>query len=142
VTTSRKREGFKVTKRTATIDFAEGHDYHGLEVEVIISIPFSTLFWFQQSADYENSTEFTKEALHRFGDEFITSWNLEDDAGNPLPVSGDTLLGIGDYSLVTSLLEAWIQAVAEPSAPLSETSNDGDTSEEHMTNLATASASP
>ena len=140
--TSRKHEGFRVTKRTAIIDFAEGHDYHGLEVRVVISIPFETLFWFQ-SASSSAAEEFTKEAVFKLGEEYVLDWNMEDEEGRPIPVSGASLLNLGDFALVTALLEKWIQAVAEPSAPLSETSNDSGTLEEPMMNeLASASTLP
>ena len=81
--------------------------------------------------------------MFKLGEEYVLDWNMEDEEGRPIPVSGASLLNLGDFALVTALLEKWIQAVAEPSAPLSETSNDSDTLEEPMMNeLASASTLP
>jgi hypothetical protein len=53
---SRKQEGFKVARRTAKIDFAEGSPWHGVEATVIISVPFETLFWYQKNAEHSDAT--------------------------------------------------------------------------------------
>ena len=65
--TSRKHEGFRVTKRTVVLDFDAESEYYGLEAKVLASVPFDTLFWFQRIS--ENSD--TIEALRKFGDDFL-----------------------------------------------------------------------
>ena len=55
-------KGFTVERRTASLDFAEGSPYHGVEATVSISMPFKTLFWFQENAGSEDGAK-TQEAL-------------------------------------------------------------------------------
>ena len=111
--TSRKHEGFRVAKRTALIDFTEDSPWYGVEAKVIISIPFDTLFWFQKNAS-ASSTEATAEAIRYFGDTLLIEWNVCDEDGNPYPTTGDGVLGIPNYDLVTSLMGGWIEAVTNP----------------------------
>jgi hypothetical protein len=111
--TSRKHEGFRVEKRTALIDFAEDSPYFGVEAKVITSIPFETLFWFQKNAA-DSSTESTAEAIRYFGDTLLLEWNVCDEEGVPYPTTGDGVLGVPNYDLVTSLMAGWIEAVTNP----------------------------
>ena len=65
-----KKKVFKVEKRTALLDFAEGSTWHGVEARVAISVPFKELFWFQKNAqdiNPENSTQ----AVFKFGETFL-----------------------------------------------------------------------
>jgi hypothetical protein len=130
--TSRKQEVYRVAKRTAIIDFAEDSPWHGVEATVITSVPFATLFWYQKNAE-DSSVETSVEALKRFGDEFLSGWNLVDDAGKPYPATGDGVCAVDDSGLVTALMGGWIEAVVHPSAPLSGQSNGGGGSGEEST---------
>jgi hypothetical protein len=137
--TSRKHEGFKVEKRTALIDFAEDSPWHGVEARVIASIPFETLFWFQQNAENAKA-EMTAKAIRFFGDEFLIEWNVCDEDGKPYPATADGVTAVVDYDLITSLMAAWIEAVTNPPSNSSAMSNgSASLEEESMETLATVS---
>ena len=124
--------GFSVEKRTATLDFAEDSVYHGVEATVSISMPFKTLFWFQENAGSGDASS-TVEALARFGDDFLIDWNVLDPDGNPYEASAEGVGLVEDSGLLLALMPAWIEAVATPNDPLSEPSASGPSSEEAMT---------
>jgi hypothetical protein len=139
--TSRKHEGFRVEPRVAILDFADDSPYHGVEAKVRTSVAFETLFWFQRNAE-NTDAETSAEALNRFGDEFLISWNLLDDDGKPYPPTGPGVCSVIDSGLVTALMGGWIEAVVEPPAPLSGPSKNGHSSAEDMTSqLADSSVS-
>ena len=129
--TSRKQEGFRVTRRTATIDFAEDSPWHGVEASVVISVPFETLFWFQRNASSDDP-ESSLTAIKRFGDDYLMEWNVQDEEGNPYPATGDGLSSVDDTGLVTSLMSGWIEAVVTPPDPLSVRSGNTDSSAEAL----------
>ena len=139
--TSRKHEGFKVTKRYGNIDFDDDSEYSGVYARVVISVPFETLFWFQRNVSTEEVST-GLEALKKFGDEFLVEWNLEDEDGNPMPATGDGILALPDYNLATQLLTGWIEAVVTPPDPLSTKSEILDTSQELMTQALAESSLP
>ena len=126
-------KGFTVERRTASLDFAEGSPYHGVEATVSISMPFKTLFWFQENAGSEDGAK-TQEALARFGDDFLLEWNLLDPEGNPYEASAEGAQAVEDSGLVLALMSAWIEAVATPSDPLSATSASMPGSVDNTTN--------
>ena len=139
--TSRKHEGFRVTRRTAIVDFAEESPWHGVEATVNTSVPFETLFWFQRNAE-NNNVETSAEALMRFGNDYLLSWNLLDPDGNPYPTTGEGVCSVEDSGLVTSIMLGWIEAVIQPTPNLSERYNARSTLEGDMTEkLATLSNS-
>lgn len=117
-----KKKVFKVEKRTALLDFAEGSTWHGVEARVAISVPFKELFWFQKNAqdiNPENSTQ----AVFKFGETFLVDWNVCDPDGNPYPASGEGVIAVEDNALVAALMAAWVEAVVTPPDPLSDKSN-------------------
>ena len=114
-------KGFTVERRTASLNFAEDSPYHGVEATVSISMPFKTLFWFQENAGSGDASS-TAEALARFGDDFLVEWNVLDPDGNPYEASADGVGLVEDSGLVLALMTAWIEAVASPADPLSQPS--------------------
>jgi hypothetical protein len=134
-------KGFMVERRTAVIDFAEDSAYHGVEARVKTNVAFETLFWFQRNAA-STDVETSAQALNKFGDQFLISWNLIDDEGNPYPSTGDGVCSVADSGLVTAIMGGWIEAVAQAPSPLSQQSGNGPSSGEDMTNqLASSSVS-
>ena len=135
-----KKNTYKVEKRTAIIDFAEDSPWHGGETTVAISVPFKTLFWFQKAVQDTESSETNQEALRKFGDEFLISWNVTDSDGNEYPATGEGLIAVEDSTLVTALMEAWVQAVVSPSENLSSKSaSSGMSEKQSMEQLASIS---
>ena len=139
--TSGKQEGFRVTRRTALIDFAEDSPWHGVEARVITTVPFETLFWFQRNAESKDA-ETSAEALMRFGDNYLSEWNVCDPDGNPYPPTGTGVSAVEDSGLIGSIMMGWIEAVAHPPANLSARYNGSRSLGEDLTQeLAKASTS-
>lgn len=104
-----KSKGFRPPKRTATLTFEEGHDYHGAEVSVRLDVPMSVVFEFDSLSPADG--------MRRFGDEILIDWNIEDDDGNPVPATADGLLSqSSDFGL--ALLDAWKESAAGVPTPL------------------------
>lgn len=59
----------------------------------------------------------------------ILSWNLEDEADQPVPVSVEALYD-QDLDFVKAVSEAWSSAMAGVAAPLEPSSSDGEPSPE------------
>lgn len=139
--TSGKQEGFRVTRRTALIDFAEESPWHGVEARVITSVPFETLFWFQRNAD-NTDAETSASALTEFGDNYLSEWNVCDPDGKPYPSTGAGVATVEDSGLIGAIMMGWIEAVAHPPANLPARYNGSLSSGEELTDeLAKASAS-
>lgn len=113
--------GYRIKRRTAVIKF-EGTDFDGAEVSCVFDVSLKTLFDFQSTAESE-----PENAFRRFGDEIITSWNLEDDAGNAIPADADGLLA-QPPAFANALLAKWMEAMQAPPAPLGPAPNSGSTS--------------
>lgn len=129
---------FKVERKTALIDFEEGSPYFGVEARVNISVPFETLFWFQKNqtgTEVENSME----ALERFGNDFLLEWNVCDADGKQYEPTGYGVQQVADYSLITTLMAAWVEAIIQPNENLSKQSNGTDSSEKLSKELANLS---
>lgn len=102
----------------------EDDEFAGLEV-LARSLPLGAMFEFQalqeKAADDPKSA---LEVLRRFAD-VLVSWNLEDDADQPVPCSLDGLSGY-DLLFVMEIVKAWMTAVASvPKAPPSASSAGG-----------------
>lgn len=120
------KQGFRVPRREAHITF-EDSDYAGAEIQCALDVDFETFFWFQKRQASEEPDEI-KEALCRFADQIIQSWNLEDNDGTPLPADSAGFLKLPPaFGLL--ILAKWTEAVSTVSAPLGAPSSDGDTLE-------------
>ena len=112
------RKGFRLPERTALINF-EGTDYDGAEIRVRLSVSFAQFIALRESAQGED-----QEGMARlFGQNVLMDWNLEDDAGQPIPADGDGMLAI-PLELTNLIVQHWVEEVAGVPAPLSETSGD------------------
>lgn len=72
----------------------------------------------------QQQTTNVTEAFRQFGREALLQWNLEDDEDSPIPAGADGMLEI-DPAFAMLLMEQWVQAVSQPSAPLSVKSSNG-----------------
>ena len=139
--TSGKQEGFRVTRRTALIDFAEESPWHGVEARVVTTVPFETLFWFQRNAE-NTDAETSAMALIEFGDNYLSEWNVCDPDGKPYPTTGVGVATVEDSGLIGAIMMGWIEAVAHPPANLSARYNGSLSLGEDLTQeLAKASTS-
>lgn len=57
----------------------------------------------------------------------LVSWNREDEDGNPLPPTLESLMG-EEADLINLIVDRWTQAIRGVSAPLEQPSNDGEPS--------------
>lgn len=115
--------GFREPESTITIRFEEGHRYHGLEAtlhSLTIDEYATGMAWYGGDGWGDGET------LDRFYKSLI-SWNLEDSAGNPVPVSEARTR---DHRLVRQLNQAWIKALVgvHDNDPLPGNSDSGETS--------------
>ena len=113
--------GFKVPRRTARVAFEEGHDYHGAEIVLRLDLPVSALFEMQHLREGDSTAD---EAIRRFADEVIESWNIEGDDGQPLPVQYEGGASTLPAAFIIALMDRWSQEATAAPAPLGQPSSD------------------
>ena len=112
------RKGFRIPEKTALITF-EDTDYDGAEIQLRLSVSFAQFIALREAAQGED-----QEGMARlFGENVLMEWNLEDDAGQPIPANGDGMLAI-PLELTNLVVQHWVEAVAGVPAPLAGTSGD------------------
>lgn len=98
--------GFNATVRAVTINFAEGHLYHGAEARVRgMAIGEYMAATGLDGSDGDNAAS----SMQRFFERLI-SWNLEDDNGNPLPATEEAAKSC-DQGLIRALQNAYVEAL-------------------------------
>ena len=130
--------GFEVPRRTAVLTF-EGEEYEGCEVRCLFDISLRDLLYFDA---LEAGSQKAEEAMRRFGDSFLESWNIEID-GESVPATGEGIMLVpAPFALM--MLNAWREAMtkmAGVSDPLGEASKNGESSaEESVMTEASSSA--
>src|SRR5215469_5127763 len=106
--------GYKVQRKTYELTFV---DYPGLEVRAT-SVSVGDLLEITGLADSMQAAPDPAQVrkLFEWFASCVTSWNLEDEAGKPLPPGADTLLGL-DFDFALKLVMSWIQAVSSVRLP-------------------------
>lgn len=119
--------GFKIPHKTARLVF-EGDEFEGCEVNVSLEMTFAAqqhLDELKEAKDFETLMGFIAETA-------VTSWNLEDDDGKPLPVNVESFMAMpGWFGL--AILNGWgaaIEKAGEVTAPLGKPSTNGSSPEE------------
>jgi hypothetical protein len=118
--------GYKRRRKVFSLVFPEDHDLHGLEITAE-SMTLGEVRALQARADEENLTseQFAAVELEAFVGQ-IKKWNLEDEDGNPLPISVESL-----QTLTAQDVRAVVNAYAASSlgqqvpGPLDGNSNSG-----------------
>lgn len=113
-----KSKGFKTGKNNTElvkIRFAEGHDLHGLEIDVQKRVPIGVIFG-AQAGDLAGALRPMVKRIRR--------WNLVDDDDNDAPITVEAFGEQFDDAEATAIVQAWIQAVSGVSDPLEEPSSD------------------
>jgi hypothetical protein len=72
--------------------------------------------------------------------QFLVEWNVEDDEGQPLPFTGESLWSLEEPTL-KAIVQAWIDAAREVAGPLGQPSSVGDPSLEASMPMEDLSAS-
>jgi hypothetical protein len=113
--------GYKRNRKIYKLVFDESTDYPGLEVQVR-TLSLGQLLDARSRADDEDGT---KRMVDLFAERLI-SWNLEDEADQPVPA---TLDGIRDQDddLILALIARWQEAMRGVPAPLDGASPSGET---------------
>ena len=115
---TKARKGFRIPDQTAHLTFS-GTDYDGAEIWVKLNVSFRHYIALREAAEGDDQAKMA--AL--FGGDVLMDWNLEDDAGQPIPANGEGMLEI-PLSLAMLVVQHWVEAVSGVSSPLPETSED------------------
>lgn len=126
--------GFKAPARTASIQFDEDSPFHGAEITVRLNVPMGLVFELQKFSAASSDQEAT---IRKLGDMLLISWNVTDDADQPVPANGEGLLA-QPPEFVWGIIGGWQEAMTVPSVPLELPSKSGDSSAEQSTGKATA----
>ncbi len=119
-------------QRTYALRWDVGH--HLAEVEIDIrSTTIATLQQLRALRLHDADDVTTLAALLA---EHITRWNLDDEDGQTLPVSTESLLSL-ESAVLQSIGKQWYLAAAGITAPLDERSTSGDTSPEESLPMET-----
>lgn len=118
-------------RRTFVLDF-EDPSFNGLEVRTR-SASLGTLMRMQELmgmalGDGEHVTE-REEFFYHLADSVLISWNLLDEQGVPVKISPESLAE-EEWPMIRQIARAWVRAVTSVAPPLSNSSSDGDQSEE------------
>ena len=100
--------GYKRPQRTISVTFDDSTEFGGWWFRAN-SVPVEKFLEMRRSDAY----------LLKSWAEQVTEWNLEDDDGNPIPVSKDAVMGL-DATHVRSSAMAWYNAISriiDPKAP-------------------------
>jgi hypothetical protein len=129
--------GYRHKPQQIEVKFAEGHVYHGCEV-VLRRLTLGEYLDITGLGDVDGLT--VAHQLRGMSDKLI-AWNLEDEQGNPIPATADAVIG-QDFDLMSTILAAWLDALrGGVSAPLEQTSPDGEPSLEASIPMAVPSES-
>lgn len=117
--------GYKRKTKIYDLDFA-GTEQDGLEIRIrgLNLDQINTM----QTDQLGNSPEGRRRLMAFFAEQLI-NWNMEDDDGQALPPTLDSIRTL-DFEEFDSIIGAWGTAVAGVDAPLPQTSADGQPSVE------------
>jgi hypothetical protein len=130
-------EGYRLQSRPGRITFDEDTPYHGLVIMCELDVPMALLFWFEDEAN-----EGSQEALKKFGEEVLLSWNLQDRKdGTPIDATGEGMLQVPP-NITREILKQWQEAVVAIPSPLLLQSLNGEKSEAGSNGTEASSPSP
>lgn len=127
--------GFRIQRRTCVLEFdpEKFPEYEGAEVHCRLDIDTEAFLELErlQSAITDDAAngEKVRAMLGFFADNIVESWNLEDENGDPLPITLDTLMAMPP-KLTLNLIPLWKAAAVGIDAPLEAPSPNGELSEE------------
>lgn len=93
--------GFKIPKNNVRIAFDSTSPYHGAEIVMSLDITIG------KSMEIENLLQTDPERLVEEMVDLIVEWNLEDDLGQPLPVSMDSFREFIPLPLILELFNGF-----------------------------------
>ncbi len=125
--------GFNVRRKIKLV-FPEDHPLHGLE----ITLRTISLGKFREITEREDKVDYGEAEITVMIDH-VVEWNLEDEDGNPLPISVESFMEI-DPANSTAIRLAWFEKSMgqEVPVPLDEGSTSGSTTDHTLSSLAFA----
>lgn len=122
--------GFKLTPRVAVLTFEE--PFAGLEIRCRHDMPAEAYFKLVSDIDAVKDTEdgiaAYRAVMAMFADNIAIDWNAEDEDGQPIPLTAETLTATIPIALGNAILPRWKEAMVGVATPLEPPSSDGDTS--------------
>ena len=104
---------FIVQRRRAVLVFSEP-EYSGIHIEARLDVDLRTFLDLQRLAGAaDSSPDDLRAAFSMFGDEILSSWNLENEDGTVLPADASGFLSLPP-ALATKVLGAWTEAATTP----------------------------
>jgi len=119
--------GFKVSKTLVVVDFPPESPYHGAEVKMALTI--KNILDMKELMDEEGNVDVSNtDSVITLLMSFIQEWNLEDEAGNPLPITADAFREHVDIPFMAAMFLGFAKAftsITEVELPLQQASNAG-----------------
>lgn len=126
VTNNGHVKGFRLPERTGRLVF-EG-DYAGAEVVVRLDVPLGMFFDLAELKESDPAE--VRTALLDFSRDVLREWNIEDAAGEIVPVKPDGMLRVStEFAML--IMEVWAEAMTKSplaqrrSRPLTSSANGG-----------------
>lgn len=117
--------GFHLKPKNIVLQFDETTEYAGFEC----TISGMNLGEYMEVLRLDEVTTGVLDSqVKRFADSLI-SWNLEDEQGNPIPATPEQVFQ-QDMDFMLHVATKWLDAIHGVSAPLDQTSPDGEPSVE------------
>ena len=132
-------KGFRLPQRTALLVF-DG-DYQGAEVRVKLDVPIGLIMHLMELQSTPADAKGGLEVYRLFSKEILLNWNLEDQAGNSIPLTMEGMKQITP-AFANLILTKWTEVAQNPPDPLSVPSANGSGSAEPMIATVTGSGSP
>jgi hypothetical protein len=123
-----KRGGYKREPTLYNLQFEGDPSFDGLEV-MAKSLPLKEFFALQKLQSVADSDPDAAEKVVRAFAGVLVSWNLTDEADQPVPASYDGLIE-QEYGFVLRIFAAWMGAISSVPNLLLPGSNGGGTSPE------------
>lgn len=122
--------GFKIPRRSAILEF-DG-DFKGAEIACRLDVNTETYFAvtrLQNDVGDGDDESKIRAVLAFFVDHIATGWNLEDDDGQPIELTVNSLMTL-PANLTLAIIPKWKEAATGVPVPLEQPSSDGNSSVE------------
>jgi len=124
--------GYKLSRTVYKVRF-EGTEYDGLEMSMG-TLSVKEILEVEELMSGDDSKPTFVALVARLA-RAIQDWNLEDEDGNPIPVTEDALMGF-EVKLINTVVSAWVNAIVGVPAPLENDSTSGGKSLEESIGMA------
>jgi|19_taG_2_1085344.scaffolds.fasta_scaffold240449_2 hypothetical protein len=98
---------FRIERRQAKLVFQDS-GYSGLEIIAKLDVSVAVYLEMQNMTATENAMEM-RDALKKFGDDILISWNLEDEDGSEVTPNADGFMTLPP-KIAVDVMKAWSDA--------------------------------